>query len=163
MPGDIGSQLGLAGSVSILWLGQIASLICKFHVCVTAYEIILADLSPRYPLSLSSHTGYWNSCIHGAMRGVTVSTSAYLACHQSYCVGLHLAWGFNLQALVCGIFWSLSPGVFSGYSGFLPSFIGSWFSKWNKAQINAIETLSNLISWAVPSYQVARNMTCCTW
>ena len=59
-----------------------------------------------------------------ATRGVTVSMSAFLACHQCYCAGSSLAWGLNLQAVVCGIFWSSSPGVFSGYSGFLPSFIG---------------------------------------
>ena len=57
-------------------------------------------------------------------RGVTVSMSAFLACHQCYCAGSSLAWGLNLRALVCGIFLSSSPGVFSGYSGFLPSFIG---------------------------------------
>ena len=60
----------------------------------------------------------------GATRGVTVSMSAFLACHQCYCVGSSLAWGLNLRAVVCGIFWSSSPGVFSGYSGFLPSFNG---------------------------------------
>ena len=60
----------------------------------------------------------------GATRGVKVSVSAFLACHQCYCAGSSLAWGLNLRAVVCGIFWSSSPGVFSGYSGFLPSFIG---------------------------------------
>ena len=39
----------------------------------------------------------------GATRGVTVSTSAFLACHQCYCAGSSLAWGLNLRALVCGI------------------------------------------------------------
>ena len=62
--------------------------------------------------------------LFGATRGVTVSISALLACHQCYCAGSSLAWGLNLQAVVCGIFRSSSPGVFSGYSGFLPSFIG---------------------------------------
>ena len=62
--------------------------------------------------------------IFGATRGVTVSMSAFLACHHCYCAGSSLAWGLNLRAVVCGIFWSSSPGVFSGYSGFLPSFIG---------------------------------------
>ena len=60
----------------------------------------------------------------GATRGVTVSMSAFLACHQCCCAGLSLAWGLNRRAVVCGIFWSSSPGVFSGHSGFLPSFIG---------------------------------------
>ena len=60
----------------------------------------------------------------GATRGVTVSISAFLASHQCYCAGSSLAWGLNLRAVVCGIFGSSSPGVFSGYSGFLPSFIG---------------------------------------
>ena len=35
--------------------------------------------------------------------GVTVSMSAFLACHQCYSAGLSLAWGLNLRALVCGI------------------------------------------------------------
>ena len=43
--------------------------------------------------------------------------------------------------------WSSSPGVFSGYSGFLPSFISYWFKSIKKNQINAISTLSNLISF----------------
>ena len=46
------------------------------------------------------------------------SMSAFLACHQYYCVGLNLAWGLNLQALACGIFSSSSPGVFSRYYDF---------------------------------------------
>ena len=57
-------------------------------------------------------------------RGVTVSMSAFLACHECYCTSSSLAWGLNLRAVVCGIFWSSSPGVFSGYSDFLPSFTG---------------------------------------
>ena len=73
-----------------------------------------------YPLP--SHTLFLHI---PSTRGVTVSMSAFLACHQCYCAGSSLAWGLNLRAVVCGIFWSSSPGVFSGYSGFLPSFIGS--------------------------------------
>ena len=60
----------------------------------------------------------------GATRGVTVSMSAFLACHQCYGAGSSLAWVLNLRAVVCGIFLSSSQGVFSGYSSFLPSFIG---------------------------------------
>ena len=40
----------------------------------------------------------------GATRGVMVSMSAFLACHQCYCAGSSLAWGLNLRAVVCGIF-----------------------------------------------------------
>ena len=40
----------------------------------------------------------------GATRGVTVSMSAFLACHQCYCAGSSLAWGLNLRAVVFGIF-----------------------------------------------------------
>ena len=40
----------------------------------------------------------------GATRGVTVSMSAFLACHQCYCAGSSLTWGLNFQAVVCGIF-----------------------------------------------------------
>ena len=104
-------------------------------------------------------------------RCVTFSMSAFLTCHQCYCAGSSLAWGLTLRAVVCGIFWSSSPGVFSGYSGFLPSFIGLMVQpiKWssNKCDFNSVK----LDSWAVSSYQVARNMTlagdkrsmCCTW
>ena len=60
----------------------------------------------------------------GATRSITVSTPAFLACHQCYCAGSSLAWGWNLRTVVRGIFWSSWPGVFSGYSGFLPSLIG---------------------------------------
>ena len=119
-------------------------------------------------LLLSRWCGYHQL---GATRGVTVSMSAFLACHQGYCSGSSLAWGLNLRAVVFSVFWSSSPGVFSGYSGFLPSFIGfndsaSKISS-NKCDFNSVK----LDSWAVPSYQVARNMTlardqrsmCCTW
>ena len=46
---------------------------------------------------------WWERCV-GATRGVTVSMSAFLACHQCYCAGSSLAWGLNLGAAVCGIF-----------------------------------------------------------
>ena len=36
----------------------------------------------------------------GATRGVTVSMSAFLACHQCYCTGSSLAWGLNLRTVV---------------------------------------------------------------
>ena len=120
---------------------------------------------------------WWNQfnwitfLLSSATRGVTVNMSAFLACHQCYCAGSSLAWGLNLLAVVCGIFWSSSPGVFSGYTGFLPSFIGLMVQpikqSSNKCDFNSVK----LNSWAVPSYQVARYMTlacdkrsmCCTW
>ena len=40
----------------------------------------------------------------GAICGVMVSVSAFLARHKCYCVGSSLAWGLSLRALVCGIF-----------------------------------------------------------
>ena len=43
-------------------------------------------------------------CDDGATCGVTVSLSAFLACHQCYCAGSSLVWGLNLRAVVCGIF-----------------------------------------------------------
>ena len=42
--------------------------------------------------------------LYALTRGVTVSMSAFLACHQCYCAGSSLAWGLNLRAIVCGIF-----------------------------------------------------------
>ena len=50
----------------------------------------------------------------GATRGVMVIMSAFLACHQYFSAGSSLAWGLNFRALICGIFWSSSSGVFSG-------------------------------------------------
>ena len=41
---------------------------------------------------------------HCATRGVKVSMSAFLACHQCYCADTSLAWGLNLRAVVSGIF-----------------------------------------------------------
>ena len=46
----------------------------------------------------------YESLTHRATQGVTLSMSAVLACHQCYCTGLSLAWGLNLQAIVCVIF-----------------------------------------------------------
>ena len=37
--------------------------------------------------------------------------------------GSSLGWDLNFRALVCGIFWSSSQGVFSRHTGFLPSLI----------------------------------------
>ena len=101
----------------------------KLYLC---FEIIwpganeLNYISVHCMGSLGEYGLLWKcgGYIRGATRGVTVSTSAFLACHQCYCAGSSLAWGLNLRSVVCGIFWSSSPGVFSGYSGFLPSFIG---------------------------------------
>ena len=43
----------------------------------------------------------------GATSGVTVSTSAFLACHQCYCAGLSLAWGLISEVRRQGF----SPGT----------------------------------------------------
>ena len=51
-------------------------------------------------------------CTNGATRGVTVSTSALLACHQCFCAGSSLAWGLNLRALVRRHFLKLVARVF---------------------------------------------------
>ena len=39
-------------SVSILWLGEVESLICNFYLCVAARKIVWADLSLRYTSTL---------------------------------------------------------------------------------------------------------------
>ena len=87
-------------------------------------SVVCCTLDSGYTTCFMIWGGWGGWICHGATRGVTVSVSAFLACHQCYCVGSSLAWGLNLRAVVCGIFWSSSPGVFSGYSSFLPSFIG---------------------------------------
>ena len=95
-------------------LSACLSLCTGLSACLSVFQSALC-LPFSACLSLSAST---------TTRGVTVSTSAFLACHQYYCAGSSLAWGLNLRAVACGIFWSLSLGVFSWYSGFLPSFIG---------------------------------------
>ena len=47
----------------------------------------------------------------GATRGVTVSVSAFLACHQCYCAGSSLAWGLNLRAFSEARRQGFSPGT----------------------------------------------------
>ena len=92
--------------------------------------VMATDKSQHYALPWTGKRDCWLlACLTSQQhargdRGVTVSMSAFLACHQCYCACSSLVWGWNLRAVVCGIFWSSSPGVFSGYSGFLPSFIG---------------------------------------
>ena len=77
----------------------------------------------KYDLQILSQWSSMSKC-QRVTCGVTVAMSAFLACHQCYYVGSSLAWGLNLQALLCGTFWSSLPGAFSRYSSFLPSFIG---------------------------------------
>ena len=48
VPGVIGSAPGKVGPVSILWLGEIASLICHFCLSVAARTIVWADPFLRY-------------------------------------------------------------------------------------------------------------------
>ena len=53
--------------------------------------------------------------MHGATRGIIISTSVFLACHQCLSAGSSLGWDLNFQALVCGIsearFQRFSPGT----------------------------------------------------
>ena len=60
-----------------------------------------------------------------ATSGVVARTFAFQAnaCRHYKSAGSSLGLGSNLWLFVFGVFWSLSPRVFSRYSGFLPSFI----------------------------------------
>ena len=126
----------ISGSVRIRFL-------VDFQVCSNTafggfpdlFEISLKNEANFKSLQIQFVMDYWvwsntdfrlcsSVVFNGATRGVTVSTPAFLACHWCYCARSSLAWGLNLRTVVCGIFWSSSPGVFSEYSGFLPSFIG---------------------------------------
>ena len=104
-------------------------LFCSISICINFFSSVNCFhnciCSPNsLCFVVASQTCPQTMYVVGATRGVTVSMSAFLTCHQCYCAGSSLAWGLNIRAVVCGIFLSLSPGVFSGYSGFLPSFIG---------------------------------------
>ena len=65
------------------------------HV-LQSYPILQDRQLPVWPTNTPLHTI--------ATIGVTVSTSAFLVCHQCYCAGSSLAWGLNFRALVYGIF-----------------------------------------------------------
>ena len=66
------------------------------------------ELSPtrtlKQPLRIRVQIVCNTSGAHHGTRGVTISMSAFPACHQCYCEGSSLAWGLNLRAVVCGIF-----------------------------------------------------------
>ena len=98
---------------------------CILHACSTGVEKRYLVTEWQVHLHANPHKRY-SACDqrHRATGGETVSMSAFLACHLCYCAGSGLAWGLNPRAVVCDIFWSSSPGVFSRYSGSLPSFIG---------------------------------------
>ena len=66
----------------------------------------VATLPRAWCYKISAGTGWPGVSILTpvATRGVTVSMSAFLACHQFYCTGSSLAWGLNLRAVVCDIF-----------------------------------------------------------
>ena len=62
---------------------------------LTTRPMRLSMPSPRESLHENMGTS-GNSVTDGETRGVMVSTSAFLACHQCYCAGSSLAWGLNL-------------------------------------------------------------------
>ena len=86
--------------------------LCEVWSQVKLLQVLSKPRDPKSHCKYSTyvHTALGNTVNHfhnvilGATRGVMASTSAFLAYHQCYCVGLSLAWGLNLQALVCGIF-----------------------------------------------------------
>ena len=63
---------------------------------------------------------------------------------------LSLGWGLNFQTLVIvyGIFWSSSWGIFSRYSGFLPSFFGQWLIQKDRAVIYLL-TYAHHSQWSI--------------
>ena len=67
--------------------------------CFKAMEVVNGVLIKHYCRNEGSH-----NALCRVTHGVTVSMSAFLACHQCYCTGSSLAWALNLQVLVCGIF-----------------------------------------------------------
>ena len=151
--------MGESLTLAIAWQGKAWDVdsYCVIYklVCFTLWRLstpkVTIVLIRLLPLSMmfgkyGLFENFYSCYIFGATRGVMVSMSTFLPCHQCYCAGLSLAWGLNLQAVVCGIFWSSLPGVFSGHSGFLPSFISLMIQPTKKAQINVISPLSNLIA-----------------
>ena len=73
------------------------------HVCACRKTVGVSLRNARLDIFLSQDYTCVCTC-HMASRGVTVSTSAFLACHQCYCAGSSLTWGLDLRALVFGIF-----------------------------------------------------------
>ena len=59
------------------------------YVCLTGQSIRLLRVAITLMLDIKRKLFNW------ATRGVTVSMSAFLACHQCYCAGSSLAWGLS--------------------------------------------------------------------
>ena len=63
---------------------------------------LLADHEARTLRGLSQGISFLLHVL--ATHGVTVNTSAFLACYQCYCAGSSLTLGLNLRTVVCGVF-----------------------------------------------------------
>ena len=87
-----------------LRLSEVETLICNFYLSVAACKLVRAYPSLRYSVCCLDVSRRETVTYIWATRGVTVSMSAFLACHQCCCAGSSLAWGLKLRAVVCGIF-----------------------------------------------------------
>ena len=75
---------------SLVWLER------GKRVSIPGPTAVEEDSLPRGPRGGGSGAMIISTC----SGRVTVSMSAFLACHQCYCEGSSLAWGLNLQAIV---------------------------------------------------------------
>ena len=95
-----------SGRSSILEVGTICVQLALRGVNArTIYlKIIHCSFLQLFAAVWKKHDSQHQDQRNGRTRGVTVSTSAFLACLQRYCAGSSLACGLNLWTLVCGIF-----------------------------------------------------------
>ena len=94
------------------WLMCMALTICLKSLFLTL-SLVIVPAAHRETSQFAGGQVFFQGFVHsqgsalrgqGATRGVMVSMSAFLACRQCCCAGSSLAWGLNLQAVVCGIF-----------------------------------------------------------
>ena len=105
----------------------------------------------------------------GATRGVTVSTSAFLACHQCYCAGSSLVSGLESSDFSMWHFLKFVTKSFPRVLRFPPPSSDNDSANKIKGKINAISALSKLIAelslptmWHVTRDAREKRSMCCT-
>ena len=110
----------------------------------------------------------------GAMRCVTVGTSAFLACHQCYCAGFQSRLGIESSGCSMWNFLKLVARGFLRVLRFPPLLrrlmVQQKTKKRNKAQLNEISTLSDIFAelslrttWHATHVARDKRSMCCTW
>ena len=90
---------------AIMGYRPVSSRLITIRLKASLFNItIIQAYAPTIDYDKDDIEDFYDQLQEGATRGVKVSMSAFLACHQYCCAGSSLAWDLNLRAAVCGIF-----------------------------------------------------------